>query len=137
MVNHRTAVVSQIRGLLLDRGSAIAKSITRARRAIPEILADLKNELTAMAREALSELYDLFRDLDRRIASLGNFATRQDLKDSANLADVNAGKDTWPPEKIACQPISTPQRSRLTNRFRPKRGRNEYFHNRETHPIDR
>jgi hypothetical protein len=68
---------------------------------------------------------------------LGNFATRQDLKDSANLADVNAGKDTWPPEKIACQPISTPQRYRLTNRFRPKRGRNEYFHNRETHPIDR
>ena len=39
MVNHRTAVVSQIRGLLLDRGFAIAKSITRARRAIPEILA--------------------------------------------------------------------------------------------------
>jgi transposase len=30
MVNHRTAVVSQIRGLLLDRGFAIAKSITRA-----------------------------------------------------------------------------------------------------------
>ena len=27
MVNHRTAVVSQIRGLLLDRGFAIAKSI--------------------------------------------------------------------------------------------------------------
>jgi transposase len=47
MVNHRTAVVSQIRGLLLDRGFAIAKSITRARRAIPQILADLKNELTA------------------------------------------------------------------------------------------
>jgi transposase len=32
MVNHRTAVVSQIRGLLLDRGFAMAKSITRARR---------------------------------------------------------------------------------------------------------
>src|ERR1700756_917656 len=45
MVNHRTAVVSQIRGLLLDRGFAIAKSITRARRAIPEIISDLKNEL--------------------------------------------------------------------------------------------
>ena len=42
MVNHRTAVVSQIRGLLLDRGFAIAKSITRARRAIPEIISDLE-----------------------------------------------------------------------------------------------
>jgi len=69
MVNHRTAVVSQIRGLLLDRGFAFAKSITRARRAIPEILADQDNELTAMARDAIAELYDLFRDLDRRISS--------------------------------------------------------------------
>ena len=69
MVNHRTAVVSQIRGLLLDRGFAMAKSITRARRLIPDILANFDNELTPMARDAIGELYDLFRDLDRRIAS--------------------------------------------------------------------
>ena len=69
MVNHRTAVVSQVRGLLLDRGFAIGKSITRARRAIPEILSNFENELTALAREAIHELYDLFRDLDRRIGS--------------------------------------------------------------------
>ncbi len=69
MVNHRTAVVSQIRGLLLDRGFAFAKSITRARRIVPEILSDLENELTPLPREAIAELYDLFRDLDRRIAS--------------------------------------------------------------------
>ena len=36
---------------------------------IPEILTDEENELTALAREALGELHDLFRDLDRRIAS--------------------------------------------------------------------
>ena len=69
MVNHRTAVVSQIRGLLLDRGIAFPKSITRARRMIPEILTDEENELTALAREAIGELHDLFRDLDLRIAS--------------------------------------------------------------------
>ena len=68
MVNHRTAVVSQMRGLLLDRGFAIGVSITRARRAIPDILSDFENDLTALAREAIMELYDLFRDLDRRIA---------------------------------------------------------------------
>ena len=50
MVNHRTAVVSQIRGLLLDRGFAFAKNITRARRAIPEIPADQDNELTPWLR---------------------------------------------------------------------------------------
>lgn len=69
MVNHRTAVVSQIRGLLLDRGLAMPKSITCARRLIPDILADFNNELTPMARETIHELYDLFRDLDRRIGS--------------------------------------------------------------------
>lgn len=68
MVNHRTAVVSQIRGLLLDRGFAFAKSITCARRIIPQILSDVDNELTPLAREAIAELYDLLRDLDRRIA---------------------------------------------------------------------
>lgn len=69
MVNHRTAVVSQIRGLLLDRGFAFAKSITRARRMIPQILADRANELTEMARETIGELWDLLCDLDRRIAT--------------------------------------------------------------------
>jgi transposase len=69
LVNHRTAVVSQIRGLLLDRGFAFGKSITRARRMIPEILSDLENELTDLAREAIRELHDLLMDLDRRIAS--------------------------------------------------------------------
>ena len=69
MVNHRTAVVSQMRGLLLDRGIAMGKSITRARRLIPEILANPANELTAMARETIGELDDLLVDLDRRIAS--------------------------------------------------------------------
>lgn len=69
LVNHRTAVVSQIRGMLLDRGITIGVSITRARRAIPEILSGQQPEITELAREVISELYDLFQDLDRRIRS--------------------------------------------------------------------
>ena len=38
LVNHRTALVSQMRGLLLDRGIAFAQSITRARREIRSLL---------------------------------------------------------------------------------------------------
>jgi hypothetical protein len=68
MVNHRTAVVSQIRGLLLDRGFAFAKSITGARRVIPALLSDMTNELTTMARQAIAELWDLMCDVDRRVA---------------------------------------------------------------------
>ena len=67
MVNHRTAVVGQIRGLLLDRGFAFAKSITRARRVIPALLSDMTKELTTIAREAIAELWDLMCDLDRRV----------------------------------------------------------------------
>jgi transposase len=46
LVNHRTALISQMRGLLLDRGIAIAVSATRARRLIPKILAAANDELT-------------------------------------------------------------------------------------------
>jgi transposase len=67
IVNHRTAVVCQIRGLLLDRGIAIGTGITRARTMIPLILEDAENGLTGLLREALFELYDLLRDLDARV----------------------------------------------------------------------
>ena len=62
-------IAQPCRGLLLDRGIAIGLSITRARRAIPEILSDPQRELTDLARETIGELYDLLRDLDRRIKS--------------------------------------------------------------------
>ena len=70
MVNHRTAVVSQIRGLLLDRGFAFAKSITRARRTIPVLLSDMTNGLTAMARRRFPSCGILCVTLDRRVAVL-------------------------------------------------------------------
>lgn len=37
LVNHRTALVAQMRGLLLDRGIGFAQSITRARRGLSGI----------------------------------------------------------------------------------------------------
>jgi transposase len=67
LVNHRTALVSQMRGLLLDRGVTIGVSISRARRAIPEIIADLDNGLTAMAREIIADLYEFLAQIDVRI----------------------------------------------------------------------
>lgn len=67
LVNHRTALVCQIRGLLLDRGLPIGTGITRARKMIPLILEDAENGLTGMMRETIFELYDLLRDLDERV----------------------------------------------------------------------
>lgn len=55
LVNHRTALVSQMRGILLDRGIGFGKSVTRARRMIPEIIVDVDNELTELCRETLKQ----------------------------------------------------------------------------------
>src|ERR1700720_3163701 len=67
LVNHRTALISQMRGLLLDRGIAIAVSATRARRLIPKILSDSNDELTEMMREIVSSLYAFMLQIDERI----------------------------------------------------------------------
>jgi transposase len=67
LVNHRTALVSQIRGLLLDRGIAIPVAITRFRRLMPDILVDSANPLTDIARETIADLYDFLLDLDKRV----------------------------------------------------------------------
>jgi len=69
LVNHRTALVSQMRGLLLDRGITIGVSIARARRAIPEILADNTNGLSEMSREVIAELFDFLGQIDQRVRS--------------------------------------------------------------------
>lgn len=68
LVNHRTALVSQMRGLLLDRGVAFAQSITRARREIGLLLEEGSPELSDLFRSMLSQLYACFIALDRQIA---------------------------------------------------------------------
>lgn len=72
IVNHRTATVCQIRGLLLDRGIPMGLAVSRARRAVPLILEDADNGLSTRMRRTLAELYDLFIDLERRIAFFDN-----------------------------------------------------------------
>jgi transposase len=67
LVNHRTAVICQIRGILLDRGIVFGPSATRVRRLVPTILMDPANALSPMTRETLAELLDLLRELDRRV----------------------------------------------------------------------
>ena len=68
LVNHRTALVSQMRGLLLDRGVAFAQSITRARREIGLLLEEGAPELSDLFRSMLHQLYACFSALDRQIA---------------------------------------------------------------------
>lgn len=63
IVNHRTATVCQIWGLLLDREITIGAAVSRVRRAVPLILEDAENGLSVRMRRTIAELYDLFNDL--------------------------------------------------------------------------
>ena len=68
-VSHRTAQGNQMRGLMLEYGVVIAKSVAALRRAVPEILEDADNALTPMFRELLCGLWEELLRLDERIAA--------------------------------------------------------------------
>jgi transposase len=68
LVNNRTGLVSQMRGILAERGIVFPKSITRARREIPRIVSDSSRDLSGIARELLRDLLEQLGELDRRIA---------------------------------------------------------------------
>jgi transposase len=67
LVNHRTALLCQIRGVLLDRGIVFGPSATRVRRMVPAMLADPTVDLSPMTRETLTCLLELLRELDARV----------------------------------------------------------------------
>jgi transposase len=67
LVNHRTAGIALMRGLLLDRGIAFAPGASPTRRMIPRVLED-DTALTPMSRETIAELYEFLQQIDQRIA---------------------------------------------------------------------
>lgn len=67
-VKERTALVSQIRALLMEQGLVIPQGITRVRRLLPGIIEELENGLSWQARDYLSELYTELVDVDTAVA---------------------------------------------------------------------
>jgi transposase len=68
LVAERTAVVNQIRGLLLEYGRAIAPGIQRLRRELPAVLSAEDDEVPTLARTVVTELQARLLELDERIA---------------------------------------------------------------------
>ena len=66
LVTERTALVNQIRGVLLEYGIVIAQGIQRLRRELPERLT-LAETLPGLVREVVEELRERLLELDRRI----------------------------------------------------------------------
>lgn len=67
-VKERTALVNQIRALLMEQGVVIPKGITHVRKLLPGIIEELENGLSWQARDYLSELYTELVDVDAAVA---------------------------------------------------------------------
>lgn len=67
LVDQRTALVNQIRGVLSERGIVIAAGINHLRKDLPFILEDAKNALSPLSRELIAEQYEKFKQLDSDI----------------------------------------------------------------------
>jgi transposase len=67
LIETRTALVNQIRGLLSERGIVILQGINHVRTELPLILEDAENNLTALSRELFAEQYEKLKMLDADI----------------------------------------------------------------------
>jgi transposase len=68
LIEERTAVVNQVRGLLAEYGIVIGKGINQVRAGLPVILEDGENDLTGFARELFNALREELIAVDERIA---------------------------------------------------------------------
>jgi transposase len=85
LVDQRTALVNQIRGLLSERGIVIHLGIHQVRQQLPSILEDADNNLTPLSRELLNERYEQLVQLDDAIK-------QQDRRMSRLCADNDLSK---------------------------------------------
>jgi transposase len=77
VVKNRTALINEIRGLLLEYGLIVAPGAGRVKRSLCAIIADDTNELTPLSRDCMQGLYDELieieaqsKRLDRKIRQL-------------------------------------------------------------------
>lgn len=68
VIQSRTALINQIRGLLAEYGVVIAKGIHHAQQQLPLILEDAENELSPLTRETMADLYEELTLLNKKIA---------------------------------------------------------------------
>ena len=76
LIEQRTAQSNRLRGHLAEFGLVVAKGLAALRRALPELLEDADNGLTALVRELLAEELSELRRLDERIPDVARPALR-------------------------------------------------------------
>jgi transposase len=76
LVKHRTALVNQMRGLLLEYGIILPQGIARLRTRLPRVVEDAENGLSLMMRDLLQSLQGELNALDTRILEVTSQLTR-------------------------------------------------------------
>jgi transposase len=84
LVKNRTALVNQIRGLLMEYGIVIPQGIYRLRKQLPRLLEDAENGLTMDFRDVLQSLWTELSHLDGCIAEAGKRIARQSREREAS-----------------------------------------------------
>jgi transposase len=98
LVKNRTALVNQIRGLLLEYGVVIPQGLSRVRQRLPGILADVDHGLSFGFRELLQNLAHELSALDASVAEVTQRLTRisrdldacQRLREMDGIGPLNA-----------------------------------------------
>ncbi len=71
VISERTALANQIRGLLSEYGHIIPQGIRYVHKYLPLLLSDEENQnLSALGRKLLNNLYEELRQLDKRVKEL-------------------------------------------------------------------
>jgi transposase len=98
LINERTALCCQIRGLLAEYGIVLPVTVPQLRRELPRVLDDAENELTVRARQLITSLRDELYSLQERIepheqaieqASMNSDACRR-LRDIPGVGPISA-----------------------------------------------
>ncbi|KVQ37956.1 transposase [Burkholderia cepacia] len=83
LLRQRTALINQMRGLLGERGLAIARSAEAFKRAMPQLLSTSADELTSFCQTLLTELLQHLKAIEERIrlieASIQSFMRQSSL----------------------------------------------------------
>jgi transposase len=70
MVTNRTRLICQMRAFCLEQGIAIHQGVGKFKADLPRVLANEENDLTAMMRRLLVDLFDDLKKLELRIAEV-------------------------------------------------------------------
>src|SRR5258708_23320750 len=66
LVAERTALINQLRALMLERGIAVAQGRSKLERYLPEILADERSGLGPRLRRLIEDMREEWRSIDQR-----------------------------------------------------------------------